>query len=125
MQRHLSKAITHRSAAIKSALDRYNHLAPHQKPPCPKLDFAEVVNYVTLREFKLLKHSRSGVLDKPWALSSNREMVMKYFKVLRAKEEIERLNVEMQRLHAWLDADVEKIDSVTQELERTEQLGLA
>ncbi|KAF8126588.1 hypothetical protein EV363DRAFT_1401744 [Boletus edulis] len=109
MRRHISKALTRRSAAIRTALDRYNKLAPRQKPPRPKLEYSEVIGYSALGEFSLLKISRSDVLSKPWAQPANREMLIKYFKVLRSKEEITRLNVEIRRLAAWVDQDEKDI----------------
>ncbi|KIJ65323.1 hypothetical protein HYDPIDRAFT_175258 [Hydnomerulius pinastri MD-312] len=77
MRKHISKALTRRSMAIRSALERYNRLAPRQQPPCPKLDYTEVIGYTTLGEFSLLKHSRFWILDKLWTVKLNREMAMK------------------------------------------------
>ncbi|KIK11936.1 hypothetical protein PISMIDRAFT_121810 [Pisolithus microcarpus 441] len=114
MRKHISKAISRRSAAIRAALERYNKLAPHQRPPRPKLDYAEVIGYSLLGKFSLLKHSRYKVLEKPWALPDNREMMMKYYKLQRSQEEITRLNVEIRRLQAWVDFDGEKMKVAAQ-----------
>ncbi|KAI6015494.1 hypothetical protein BKA83DRAFT_4498752 [Pisolithus microcarpus] len=114
MRKHISKAISRRSAAIRAALERYNKLAPRQRPPRPKLDYAEVIGYSLLGEFSLLKHSRYEVLEKPWALPDNREMMMKYYKLQRSQEEITRLNVEIRRLQAWVDFDGEKMKVAAQ-----------
>jgi hypothetical protein len=85
------------------ALDKYNKLAPLQVPPRPILDYAEVVGYAALGEFTLLKHSRHDLLMRPWAIPENCEMAAKFFKVLCSHEEIMRLNVEIGRLHAWME----------------------
>ncbi|KAG1735668.1 uncharacterized protein EDB91DRAFT_1238175 [Suillus paluster] len=103
MRKYISKAITRRSAAIRTALDRYNKLAPLQDPPRPILDYSEVVGYACLGEFSLLKHSRHQILTKPWSVSANREMAAKYFKLVRSHEEIVRLNVEIKRLQSWVE----------------------
>ncbi|KAG1737248.1 hypothetical protein EDB19DRAFT_1594901, partial [Suillus lakei] len=66
MHKYISKAITCRSAAIHSALEKYNALAPIQHPPWPVLDYSEVVGYASLGEFSLLKYSHYNVLAKPW-----------------------------------------------------------
>ncbi|KIK11657.1 hypothetical protein PISMIDRAFT_19362, partial [Pisolithus microcarpus 441] len=124
MRKHISKAISRRSAAIRTALERYNKLAPHQRPPCPKLDYAEVIGYSLLGEFSLLKHSRYEVLEKPWALPDNREM-MKYYKLQRSQEEIIRLNVEIRRFQAWLDFDGEKMKLAAQGFRDSGSPGLA
>ena len=67
MYKHILKVLTHCSAVICMALDRYNKLAPCQKPPHPKLEYSDVISYSTLREFSLLKTSYPYVLMKPWA----------------------------------------------------------
>ncbi|KAI5990759.1 hypothetical protein EDD15DRAFT_2388711 [Pisolithus albus] len=109
MRKHLSKAITRRSATIHTALERYNKLAPHQCPPRPKLDYADVIGYSTFGEFELLKYSRYNILEKPWMKLLNREMSMKFFRLVRSHEEIERLNVEVRRLQAWVDSHDDKL----------------
>ncbi|KAF8427609.1 hypothetical protein L210DRAFT_3419850 [Boletus edulis BED1] len=125
MRKHISKALTRRSATIRTALNRYNKLAPRQKPPRPKLKYSEVIGYSVLGDFSLLKASRADVLTKPWAQPANREMAMKYFKVLRSKEEITRLNVEVQRLAAWVDHDEKEILAAEGKLQELGSDGLA
>ncbi|KAG2096945.1 hypothetical protein BD769DRAFT_1631409 [Suillus cothurnatus] len=83
MCKYISKAITQQSSAIHTALNRYNKLAPLHVPPRPILDYAEVIG--------------------PWAIPENRKMAAKFFKVLCSHEEITRLNVEIGRLHAWME----------------------
>ncbi|KAG1877380.1 hypothetical protein F4604DRAFT_1880377 [Suillus subluteus] len=116
MRKHISKAITRRSAAIRSALEKYNKLAPLQNPPRPVLEYSEIVGYASLGEFSLLKHSRHDILTKPWTVSANCEMAMKYFKLVRLHEEIVRLNVEIKRLQSWVEHEdrtiLEAIDSL-------------
>ncbi|KAG1729220.1 uncharacterized protein EDB91DRAFT_1085831 [Suillus paluster] len=92
LQKQISKAIVKRSSAIHTALDN------------------EVVSYAVLGEFDLLKYSRHEILTKPWMNPTHHEMAVKHFKVLHAREEIIRLNVEICRLQAWVvteDADME------------------
>ncbi|KAG1788605.1 hypothetical protein EV424DRAFT_1356054 [Suillus variegatus] len=116
MRKYISKAITRRSAAIRSALEKYNALAPIQHPPRPVLDYSEVIGYASLGEFSLLKYSRYDVLAKPWTVPENWEMAAKYFKVTRAHEEILRLNVEIRRLAHWINHDDSKILSAISSL---------
>ncbi|EGO23331.1 hypothetical protein SERLADRAFT_440062 [Serpula lacrymans var. lacrymans S7.9] len=65
----------------------------------------QVVLYAWLGEFELLKRSCHDILKKPWAVPSNCELAVKYFKVIRAQEEIKCLNVEIRRLHEWVNAE--------------------
>jgi hypothetical protein len=98
MQKHISKAIAKRSAAIRTALDKYNTMAPLQHPPCPTLDYAEVASYSLLGDFELLKHSQMEILRKPWSVPANREVAAKYFKILGAHTEIHWLNLKFDDL---------------------------
>ncbi|KAG1876360.1 hypothetical protein F4604DRAFT_1880665 [Suillus subluteus] len=72
-----------------------------------------------IREFDLLKHSRRDLLSKPWASKANREVAAKYFKVVRAREELTRLNVEVARLHTWVDDEDTHLSSVARSLSKT------
>ncbi|KAG1727100.1 hypothetical protein EDD22DRAFT_982770 [Suillus occidentalis] len=99
-----------------TTLEKYNKLAPLQNPPRPVLEYSEIVGYASLGEFSLLKHSCHDILMKPWAISTNREMAMKYFKLVWSHEEIVRLNVEIKRLQSWVEHEdrtiLEAIDSL-------------
>ncbi|EGN93667.1 hypothetical protein SERLA73DRAFT_63599, partial [Serpula lacrymans var. lacrymans S7.3] len=86
-----------------TALQKYNRMAPKQNPPWPVLEYLEIVSYATLSEFMLLKYLRHDILAKPWTVSANRQVAIKFFKIQRAKEEVLQLNVEVQRLHMWID----------------------
>ncbi|KAG1791119.1 uncharacterized protein HD556DRAFT_1445641 [Suillus plorans] len=103
LRQHISSAISRRSAAIRTVLERYNRLAPVQTPPREMLEFSDIASYAWLGEFDLLKHLRHHLLQKPWASKVNREVANHYFKILRAREEIQRLNIEVGRLAAWVD----------------------
>ncbi|KAG1884479.1 hypothetical protein F4604DRAFT_1878778 [Suillus subluteus] len=93
MRKYISKAIARHSATI-----------------------CEVVGYATLGEFTLLKYSRHDFLLKPWAVPETREMGAKYFKLIRSREEITRLNVEIGRLDAWVEYDDRKMLKVIEML---------
>ena len=46
----------------------------------------------------------------------HRQMAAKYFKLLRAHEEINRLNVEVRRLQAWVDYETADIKQIAEGL---------
>lgn len=119
MRKHISKAITRRSAAIRTALATYNALAPRQKPPRPTLQFSEVASYAYLSDFELLKHSRYDIIQKPWTSAVKREVAIKYFKLLRAQEEIHRLNTEIPRLAEWIDHKDNELFDASKKLEES------
>jgi hypothetical protein len=105
LRKHIAQALSRRCTAIRNAIERYNELAPLQRPPRPRLMYSEVVDYCTFSEFEILKHSEHDVLSKDWAILANRQAANKFFKVERAKEEVRRCNVEVARLQAWVDAE--------------------
>jgi hypothetical protein len=86
--------------------------------------FSDVVSYAMLADFELLKHSRGDILNKPWVKPANRLIATKFFKIQRAWEEIERLNVETQWLHTWLeDEDAHLFRIASEVTERDACLG--
>ncbi|KAG6825030.1 hypothetical protein H0H92_005057 [Tricholoma furcatifolium] len=67
-------------------------------PPRPSLAWDEVVEYAFLSDFKLLRNCREDVRQRAWARPSARLAMDKYFRMERAREEIDRLNVEIRRV---------------------------
>ena len=80
------------------------------------LQYSEVLSYATLGDFDLLKHSRHDVLARLWSNTMHRQMAVKYFKLLRAHEKINWLNVEVRRLQAWIDNETAEIKQIVAEL---------
>lgn len=74
------------------------------RPPAQTLDWKAVMDLTFVSEFDLLRQSYGDVdiLTKPWMEPANRTICNNLFKVMRAREEIIRLNVEVRRLRTWL-----------------------
>lgn len=102
MRQHIGKALQTRSAAIKSALERYNAAASALIPPRRTLDWNEVVAYTFLAEFDLLRDSRQDISQRPWATPAGRMAMDLYFRLSRAPEEIGHLNIEIRRVSTFL-----------------------
>ncbi|KAI5982014.1 hypothetical protein EDD15DRAFT_2378548 [Pisolithus albus] len=103
LHKHIAKALKARSAAIRTALDRFNMAARACSPPRRQLTFEEVVEYTFLADFDLLRNTtREDISQRPWASPAARAAMDQYFKVCRAEEEIERLNVEVRRILTYL-----------------------
>ncbi|KAG0707166.1 hypothetical protein DFH29DRAFT_760828, partial [Suillus ampliporus] len=104
LRQQIGKAIKTRGKAIHSVLDNYNDLAAHMTPLAPHLEWGNILDYAFISDFKLLKHaySQQDITREPWTNPGNREIMAKYFKVKCAREELERLNVEIQRLCAFI-----------------------
>src|SRR6266850_5928715 len=98
--KHIAQALSHCCTAIRNAIDRYNALAPIQMPPCPHLEYTQVVDYCNFSKFEILKHTDHNLLSKLWATLANQQAANKYFKVEHAKEEIRRCNIEVAHMQA-------------------------
>ena len=103
MRKHIAKALQARSKAIKSAIDRYNSVALDMDPPMPTLTWDEVVDYRFLSDFDILRDTRDSIRSRPWTRPSYRVAMDNYFKILRAREEIKRLNIEIKRVVTWIE----------------------
>ena len=74
-------------------------------PPRPLLSWESVIAAANLADFDLLRSTRQDIRKLEWAQPANREGMVMYFKIKRAKEEISRLNVEIWRLLTFLYDD--------------------
>ncbi|KAJ6547650.1 hypothetical protein B0H19DRAFT_1212174 [Mycena capillaripes] len=102
LRQHIAKALQARSKAIKAAIIRYNEAAEEMDPPMPTLDWEEVVEFAFLADFDLLRDARQDIRQEPWASPAGRTAMDQHFKLLRADEEIQRLNVEIRRLVTYM-----------------------
>ncbi|KAJ7790880.1 hypothetical protein B0H14DRAFT_3094581 [Mycena olivaceomarginata] len=102
MRKHIAKALQARSKAVKNAIDRYNEAAIVLEPPMPRLTWEQVVEYAFLADFDILRDTRPDVQSKPWTRPAYRLAMDRYFKILRAHEEIKRLNIEIRRVVTWI-----------------------
>ncbi|KAG1727459.1 uncharacterized protein EDB91DRAFT_1239526 [Suillus paluster] len=98
LRKHIGKALQARSAAIRTALDCYNAAARALSPPHPTLSWDEVVEYAFLSDFDLLRDAHQDISQCAWATPTGRLAMDTYFKMQRAQEEIQRLNVEIKRM---------------------------
>ena len=71
-------------------------------PPRPNLSWNDVVEYAFLTDFDLLRDSRQDVHDCPWTKPACRVVIDQHFKLERAREEIQRLNVEIHRVVTYI-----------------------
>jgi hypothetical protein len=100
MRQHIAKSLQRRSKAVKNAITTYNELAAIQDPPKRQLSWEDVVEYTFIADFDLLR-SRE-VLAQPWSRPAFRATMTRYFKTVRAREEIQRLNIEIRRVVTWI-----------------------
>ncbi|THU84381.1 hypothetical protein K435DRAFT_589530, partial [Dendrothele bispora CBS 962.96] len=102
LRKHMGQALKSRSQAIRTALDQYNAAAASLKPPKPALTWEQIVECTFLSDFDLLRDTREDIRERPWSRPRERKAMDRYFKILRAREEIKRLNVEIRCVATFL-----------------------
>ncbi|KAF8181115.1 hypothetical protein K438DRAFT_1601881 [Mycena galopus ATCC 62051] len=102
MRKHIAKALQARSKAVKNAIERYNDAAAGLEPPMPSVSWEQVVEYAFLADFDILRDTRAEVQSKPWSRPAYRLAMDRYFKTLRTREEIKRLNIEIRQVVTWI-----------------------
>ncbi|KAJ7782103.1 hypothetical protein B0H14DRAFT_3095747 [Mycena olivaceomarginata] len=102
MRKHIAKALQARSKAVKNAIEHYNDAAAALDPPMRSVSWEQVVEYAFLADFDILRDTRAEVQSKPWSRPAYRLAMDRYFKTLRAREEIKRLNIEIRRVITWI-----------------------
>lgn len=102
MREKISKSLKTRAEAIHTALRNYNNAAAQLNPPREQLSWESVINAGSIADLDILRDTRQDIRSLIWAQPSHREGMVLYFGIKRAKEEILRLNVEIERLLTFL-----------------------
>jgi hypothetical protein len=105
LREKIGKALKSRAAAIKQALEEYNHQAALLNPPRPQLTWAQVIDMVSLAEFDILRDARQDIRQLQWARPAHRQATALHLRVKAARAEITRLNVEICRLLTFMFDD--------------------
>ncbi|KAK0479370.1 hypothetical protein EDD18DRAFT_1312467 [Armillaria luteobubalina] len=105
MRKHIGKALKARSQAIRTTLSHYNAAASALCPPRPPLQWERVVKYAFLADFDLLRDVQENMSERKWATLAGRQAMDTYFKICQAKEEIKRLNIEIQRVITYMHVE--------------------
>ena len=119
LHKHIGNALKSCSAAIHTALIKYNEAAANLHPPSVPLSWEEVVEYAFLADFDLLRDTREDIRKRPWATPAARLAMDSYFKLLRAEEEVQavqRLNVEIPRFATYVRDENHYLHTIEQQL---------
>ncbi|KAJ7445930.1 hypothetical protein FB451DRAFT_1343603 [Mycena latifolia] len=125
VRKHIAKALQARSKAVKAAIERYNIAADAMVPPKVTLSWEQVVEYAFLSDFDLLREGREDIRNEPWALPAGRAAMDQHFKLLRADEEIKRLNIEIRRLLTYMVDEEDFLAHHEERLKVEGDVGLA
>ncbi|KAJ7660650.1 hypothetical protein B0H14DRAFT_2425330, partial [Mycena olivaceomarginata] len=77
----------------------------------------EVIDYTFLSEWDLLRDPDGNARLRPWAIPAARILLDAYFKIEHAKEEIDRLNVEIKRFVTYIGDEKVFLDGKVIEVE--------
>ncbi|KAJ7814492.1 hypothetical protein B0H14DRAFT_3477006 [Mycena olivaceomarginata] len=103
MRKHIAKALQARSKVVRNAIDRYNSAASLLDPPMRQLTWEQVVEYAFLVDFDILQDTRAEIRSRSWTRPGLPAPLWdRYFKILRVREEIRRLNIEIPRVVTWI-----------------------
>ncbi|KAJ7348100.1 hypothetical protein DFH08DRAFT_1001633 [Mycena albidolilacea] len=120
LRKHIAKALQTRSKTIRTALGRYNAAATSLDPPRRTLKWEEVVEFTFLSDFDLLRDPEGNAAIRPWATPAARALMDTHFKILRAKEEIQRLNIEIRRLVTYIRDERDFLVAKEEEIRETD-----
>ena len=104
--------MTRRSESVKNAINRYNEQALLLDPPAQTVTWQDIANYTHVGEFEMLRIARWDIRREKWVQKPYRDAGIKYFKLCRAREELQRLNVEVRRLLTWIHDENEHTQQV-------------
>ncbi|TEB36285.1 hypothetical protein FA13DRAFT_1903597 [Coprinellus micaceus] len=104
-----------RSAAIRRAIEKYNSTIRAMGRE-DTLDWERAAKYSFIEEFDLLKEGQANLADKRWKEPAIREMMKKHQQIKRAREEIERLNVEIQQVYSSTKGEEATLEKVLDDL---------
>ena len=85
-------------------------------PPAPPVTWEEITEYTFVGEFDLLRITRSDIRKEKWTQQAYRAAAVTYFKTCRAREELQRLNIEVRRLQAFIREEAAHMDTVIERL---------
>ena len=108
--------MTRWSESVKSAINWYNEQAILLDPPADTVQWQDIANYTHVGEFEMLHIARSDIWQEKWVQKAYCDAGIKFFKLCRAREEIQRLNVEVRRLLTWIHDENKHMQQVIKQL---------
>ena len=98
LREKIGKALCLCAEAIRRALEEYNKCAAALHPPRDPILCTKIVDTVFLAELDILKDTRQDIRKLKWAYPTHCKATHLFFDILRAREEVQCLNVKIRRL---------------------------
>ena len=122
MRTHISKSLQVRCKTLRKAIDGHNRAAAALDPPRAPIDWKTISSYQFLEQVELLRDTRDDLRDKRWANPGVRETIKLMNRIAHAREELDRLNLEVRRLHTAIRDDDNLYTQVIASLDCTNHL---
>jgi hypothetical protein len=97
------------------AVENYNSAALVLSRPA--ISVKDVLDFIDVGEFDLLRLSRFGIQEKEWAHTANRTVTNQWLKIRRAREELARVRVEARRLWTYMHDEERALGDAINRLE--------
>lgn len=120
MRTHIAKSLQSRCKAIRTAIQVYNKAAAALSPPRPVLDWDTVSHFSFLEEFHLLLDIRGNAHSQIWAQPVYREAMRRSCRIRRAREEIDRCNLEIRRIFSSIHSEHSFFSQLLVELQQSQ-----
>ncbi|KAE9385697.1 hypothetical protein BT96DRAFT_840355 [Gymnopus androsaceus JB14] len=117
MRKHIAQSLKNCSKSIQNAIIAYNEAAAALSPPCRKITWDEIIDFSYLSETDILHDTHEDVCEKKWATPQNRLLMSRFFKYIRAEEEIARVHVEVKRLLTHMVDEEQEVCGKAKEVE--------
>lgn len=105
-----------RSESVRKAINQYNEQATSLDPPAPVINWQEIAGYAFIGEFETLRLAQSDIWWEKWVQKAYRDAGIRYFKLCRAQEEIQRLNVKVHQLLTWIQDEKKHTEQIIEQL---------
>lgn len=122
MRSQIANSLKKRCKAIRNAVNAYNKTADAFDPPRPHVNWQKVAKYEFIEEFELLKNTRNDVAEKEFTEPAAREMIKIWRRVVRAREEVTRCEVEARRLHTSIRDEAILFNRILSEMDHDDPL---
>ncbi|KAF8575342.1 hypothetical protein K439DRAFT_1272013, partial [Ramaria rubella] len=117
LQVKIAQALKVRTGAICTVVEKYNQAAEALLEHRAPLDVKDILEYVFLSEFDLLRDLCHHVTQKLWVRTGECEALNTYFKILCSQEELERVCIEAHQLQTWMVNETDHMHDVLKELQ--------
>lgn len=121
MRSHIANSLKKRCKAIRNAVNAYNKAANAFSPPRPHVDWDRIAKFEFLEEFEMLKYSQRDP-GTEFADPTVRELIKVWRRVVRAREQVVRGQIETRRVHTAIRDEEIKFQRILSTMDRADPL---